>query len=181
MSTTSGRRRCAAATASSPSSASPTTSMPCCRSRNARRPSRTTAWSSTTRTRIGSAPTDLEAHRRAGARRGADVEPPTEALGALLHRRQPEPARAQHGDRGVEADAVVRDLEHDAAVVAVQPDCHVPGLRVAQSVLQGLLGDPQDLAVACRIEWKLVVEIELDLVLLQPAQHLDVLAQRAAE
>jgi hypothetical protein len=49
---TSGRRRSAARTACSPSSASPATSMPGSRSSSARSPLRTTAWSSTNKTRI---------------------------------------------------------------------------------------------------------------------------------
>ena len=53
MSTTSGWSRRARATPSEPSAASPTTSMSSWRSKNVRRPIRTTAWSSTSRTRIG--------------------------------------------------------------------------------------------------------------------------------
>ena len=50
---TSGSSRRAIATPSLPSAASPTTSMSSSRSKNVRRPVRTTAWSSTSRTRIG--------------------------------------------------------------------------------------------------------------------------------
>ena len=38
---------------------------------------------------------------------------PPSALGALLHRGQPEPARADPGVVGLEAAAVVLDLEHE--------------------------------------------------------------------
>jgi hypothetical protein len=53
MRTTSGSSRRAMATPSLPSAASPTTSMSGWRSKNTRRPIRTTEWSSTMSTRIG--------------------------------------------------------------------------------------------------------------------------------
>ena len=82
----------------------PTTSMPSCSSRNVRSPSRTTAWSSTTSTRIGSAtrrpPAAPSCPRPAPS--GSRAVPPSRCA-ALLHRRQPEPPRAQLGRLGVEA------------------------------------------------------------------------------
>jgi hypothetical protein len=63
----------------------------------------------------------------------------------------------------------------------VQPDRDVAGIRVTERVLQRLLRDAEDLPVAGRVGGQLVVHVELDLTLMQSAQHLDVLAQRAAE
>ena len=55
-------------------------------------------------------------------------------------------------------------------------------LRVAERVLQRLLRDAQHLAVARRRRaGSSSSSVELDLALLEPPQHLDVLAQRAAE
>src|SRR4051794_20767520 len=147
ISTTSGRRRSAAATPSEPSPASPTTSMPSCSSRKVRSPSRTTAWSSTTSTRIGSATTRLESHGGPRRGRGPDLEPAAKALGPLLHRGQAEALRAHLGVGGVEADAVVGDLQHEGAVGGGEAHRDPLGARVAQGVLDRLLGDPQDLAV----------------------------------
>ena len=65
--TTSGFSSRAARTPSSPSPASPTTSMSSSRSRRSRRPVRTTAWSSTMRTRIVTAAA-LYRRRRLGRR-----------------------------------------------------------------------------------------------------------------
>src|SRR3954452_3525436 len=53
--------------------------------------------------------------------------------------------------------------------------------RVAKRVLESLLRDPQYVPVAWRVRRQLAVDVELDLTLLEPAQQLDVLGQRAAE
>src|SRR4051812_32494710 len=133
MRITSGSRRSASATACAPSSASPTTSMPSCSSRNVRSPSRTTAWSSTSITRIWSGiGGHLELDVRALARCRVDLEPAAEPPGPLLHRREPEPSRAQLRVVGLEADAVIAHLEGEAAVVAAEADLHTLGARVAE-------------------------------------------------
>src|SRR6266536_5107880 len=181
MSTTSGRSRSASASASSPSAASPATSIPSCRSRNARSPARTTAWSSSTSTRIGSASADLQAHRRACTGSGANLEDTAETLRTLFHRGEAEPPRPQAGTARLEADAVVLHLEHEASVVGVQAQDDVLCVRVAQRVLQRLLCDAQHVAVTYSVAGNGVVDVEVDLALLQPAQHVDVLAQRAAQ
>ena len=107
---TSGSVRAAASTAASPSPASATTSMSSWRSRNVRRPWRTTAWSSASRTRITRGPPGgswcprraIEVDRQRAAELGR----------ALLHRRQPEPLAAHLGALRVEAAAVVGDGQH---------------------------------------------------------------------
>src|SRR5262245_19627574 len=104
------------------------TSSPSWRSRNVRSPSRTTAWSSAISTRMASASGDLEADSGPRARSRVDREPSAQAPCPLLHRRQPEAAGAQLGLAGVEALAVVVDLQNEAAVASLQP--HVDVLRV---------------------------------------------------
>src|SRR5437763_8049105 len=165
MSTTSGFSRSAAATASRPSAASPATSMPTWSSRKRRRPSRTTAWSSTTSTRIGSATRHLQPHRRAGAGRGADHERAAEALCALLHRREAEPPRAQLRRGRLEAHAVVLHLEHDTAVEGRHAHGDPARVGVAYGVLDRLLRDPQHLAVAARLARRRLAEVQVDLAL----------------
>src|SRR3954452_10749228 len=181
ISTTSGRRRCAAAIASRPSPASPTTSMPSWSDRNVRSPSRTTAWSSTTSTRIASSTRRLQPHRRAPARRRRDGEAAAQALRPLLHRGQPEPPRAYLGRVGIEAGAVVAHLEHHAPILVREPQADVVGVRVAHRVAQRLLGDAKDLARAARVGLDDGLEVELDLPGLEGAHDVDVLAQRPAQ
>src|SRR5215211_4071970 len=178
---TSGASRTAASIASSPSAASPATAIPSWSSRNARRPSRTTAWSSTTSTRIGSATADLEPDGGSRAVRGADLERGAEPLRALLHRRQPEPARADGGGIRVEADAVVGDLEQQAPVTGLEDHGDVGRVRVAKRVLERLLGDPEHLAVARRFGGDVAGDRQVDLAAPEPADELDVLSQRARE
>src|SRR6266576_6506482 len=175
MSTTSGLSRSACRTACSPSAASPTTSRPSWSERKVRSPSRTTSWSSTSSTRIASAIPDLQAHGRAVAGRRADLQAAAGAPRALLHRGQAEAPRAQLGIAGVEARPVVGDLEHEPAVVAPQPHGDALGAGVAQGVVQRLLGDAQDLAVALLVPACAVVELEHDVDGVQRAQDLDVL------
>src|SRR2546423_3214130 len=181
--TTPGSRRSASRTASWPSAASPTTSRPSCRPRNVRSPSRTTPWSSAIRTRIGSAPgtVHLEAHGRPRTRRRADLEPAADALGALLHRGQPQVRRTQAGRTGIEADAVVRDLEPEEPVLAGEPHDDPRGVGVAERVLERLLGDAEDLPVAGGVAGGARIDLQLDLALLQPPQDVDVLAEGAPE
>src|SRR5213080_3118978 len=180
---TSGVSSSASVIACRPSSASPTTSIPSCSSRNVRNPSRTTAWSSTSNTRIDSATRGhLQLDLGSAARRGVDLEPPAEAARPLLHRREPEPSRAQLGVVRLEAHAVVRHLEGELPVVASESDLHVLRARVLHRVLQCLLGDAEDLLVATVAAGRHgVVDLQLDLHAVELAQHLDVLAQGAAE
>src|SRR4051812_24362502 len=179
---TSGRSRSAARTASAPSPASPTTSMPSCSSRKVRSPSRTTAWSPTPSPRIAPATPRLESHGGPRRRRGPDLEPAAQALGPLLHRGQAKALRAHLGVGGVEADAVVGDLQHEGAVGGGEAHRDPLGARVAQGVLNRLLGDPQDLAVPAAVAGAdAIAEIEVDVDAVEPAQDLDVLAERAVE
>ena len=66
------------------------------------------------RTRIGSPQRHLQDDGGARARARLDAQPPAQRPGALLHRGQAEPARAQPGLVGVEADAVVGDRQRAA-------------------------------------------------------------------
>ena len=159
-------------TASSPSPASPTTSIPSCSSRNVRSPSRTTAWSSTTqdadrrqpRARPPAAPScPRPAPERISSR------PPSRSR-ALLHRGQPEAARAQLRVGGVEARAVVGDLEHEPAVAAAQPHARrAPRPRGAArcAAPPGRSAAPR--GRAGRRRRHAVVELELDRHAVQPA------------
>src|ERR671933_1150660 len=168
INTTSGRRRSASRTAASPSAASPTTSMPSWSSRNVRSPSRTTAWSSTTSTRIGSAIGRLQANRGPlpGAR--ADLQAATQPPRALFHRGEPEPARAHVRRPRIEAGAVVSDLEQHAPVAPGEPHADLARLRVAHRVLERLLGDAEELAVAPP-GGAILVGLQLDRHAVQPA------------
>ena len=108
--------------------------MPSWSSRKSRSPSRTTAWSSTISTRIASAiACDQQHHGRAGAGRRADLQPPAEPRGALLHRGQAEVARAHSGAVRVEPDAVVARPRRRARPGAGQANGHVLGAGVADA------------------------------------------------
>jgi DNA-binding NarL/FixJ family response regulator len=91
-----------------------------------RSPSRTTAWSSTTSTRIGGSVVSgnrrLQPYGRARAVGGVDRQAAADALRALLHRRQAEPPPTNRGRRRIEAAAVIAHLEHDAAVAGSQAE-----------------------------------------------------------
>src|SRR2546428_11227072 len=123
----------------------------------------------------------LQLHRRAGTGRRPDLEPAADALGALLHRRESEASRPELRSIWIEADAVVLDLEQQPAVFSLQPYHNPVRSRMAKRVLQRLLCDPEDLAVASGITLELEVSLERDLRRLEPSQHLDVLAQRSAQ
>src|SRR5262245_1999005 len=179
--TTSGCSSAARASPSAPSPASPAISIPSCRSRKLRKPSRTTAWSSTIRTRIGSGMRGLEVYRRPRALCGADLEPGAEALRPFLHRREPEPTRSHLGRVGIETDAVVFDVEDEPSVVGTQPHDDVRCMRMAHRVLQCFLRNPEDILVAAEIALELEVAVELDLRRLEASQHVDVLPECAAE
>src|SRR3954454_12324043 len=184
MRITSGVSSSASGSASSPSPASPTTSRPSCNSRNVRSPSRTTAWSSTISTLIGSsANRRLQLHGGPLAALGLDLDPRADPLRPLLHRREPQPSRAQIGSVGVEAHAVVGHLEEHVAVLLRKSHMYVARLRVSQGVLQSLLRDAEQLAVAGGVALDLRVHVEVDLPgsRLQTPQHLHVLAQRATK
>src|SRR5439155_25318289 len=99
----------------------------------------------------------LQMHGRAGTERRPDLEPPADTLGALLHRRESEASRPELRRIGIEADTVVLDLEQQPAVIAVQPYHDPVRSRMAKRVLQRLLRDPEDLAVAAGITPELQV------------------------
>ena len=84
------------------------------------------------------------------------------------------------GRHGVEAGAVVGDLEHEGPVALREPHRDVLGVRVAQGVVERLLGDAQHVGVAVAGGGP-ALQRERDLDAVQPAQHLDVLAQDARE
>ena len=119
-----------------------------------RSPSRTTSWSSTTRTRIGAQASGASSRTVvpvAGGR--VDRELAAEPARALLHRREPEPPRAHaRSPAGRSRAPSSRDLEHEPPVGRPEPEHDARRARVADRVLQRLLRDPQQLAVAaaCR-------------------------------
>src|SRR3990172_4601087 len=151
MITTSGWAWRAILTASWAVPASPTTAKPGRRSRSVRRPMRTTSWSSTMRMltvpsgmalfshaaqgefdpHLGAAPGDA-LHGEAGA----------EATGALLHVAEAAPV-GRPLRSGIEADAVVGDLQPDGTGSCGQTDTKGGGLGVTGHVAHRLLGDPE--------------------------------------
>src|SRR5829696_9781044 len=121
MRTTSGRSAATTRIAESRSLASPTTSMPSCPPTSARRPARTTGWSSTRTTRTPAEPLSvtagLRAEReadgdgRAFSERALDVGAAAELTGPPAYAVEPVPAVAAPSwageSRGVEAAPVV--------------------------------------------------------------------------
>src|SRR6266516_4330208 len=98
-------------------------------SKKARMPRRTTVWSSTRNTRIGSSlsrsptspafpwaqdPRQDRPYRGRGGQRAVDGELTADPLDPLAHGLQPEVARS--GQVRVEADAVIGDLDDERAV-----------------------------------------------------------------
>src|SRR5262249_19705958 len=127
----------AASTHAIPSPASPTTSMSSNTSRNVRRPCRTTWWSSTISTRMGS---DIGGHLQpyssAGARRGGDLESAADRPGPLPHRCDAQPPGCLVRAHGMQAVPVIDDLDdHRVVPPPVQPDVDVPGVGVAKGVV----------------------------------------------
>ncbi len=138
ISTTSGRSSRASATASSPSSASPTTSRSSCTSRIARKPARTSVWSSATRTRI--TPSWREAARAQRTR-------PRLRSRSRACRRRAVPVRASRGSRGrrrpVRTSSTVVDyLELDVVAAVANGHPRMGGPCVLERVGQRLLHDP---------------------------------------
>src|SRR5262245_40189693 len=120
MTTTSGSSSSALRHADSPSDASPTTSRSAWASKSDLRPSRTTVWSSASRTRslfiasprTGVAQWDAHEEGRAVAGSRLDLEDTADGLDSLLHADQPELRRLARGlglRLVVEAPAVVLD------------------------------------------------------------------------
>src|SRR5690606_34753159 len=135
-----GRRRSARSTPSAPSAASPTTSMSSCTSRKVRSPRRTTWWSSTSSTLIGSATGDLHLDRGALAGRRLHGEGAADAVRPVPHGDQAEMASGAADGPRLEAAAVVGDPQDGSAAAPVQGDLDMLRARVAQRVVQGLLG-----------------------------------------
>src|SRR5213594_2245020 len=139
MTMTSGFALAAVSMASAVVPASPTTSMSLWRPISVRRPSRTTSWSSTSITRIcGSAirflhRRQLHAYLRPAARLALNPERAADGERALAHVVQSVAARAR---LEVEADAVVRDEQDDAAVLLEEMHRRVTRARVARDVPQ---------------------------------------------
>src|SRR5512143_1819388 len=134
ITTTSGKCSSARRTLSRPSAASATTAMSVCFSSSARRPSRTTVWSSANKMRMGMA-VDLLLGRHLGDRqlrgdRGSpprlrcEVEAPAQAAHPLLHAEQAQPPH----DTGVEARSVVLHADPHAVVPAAEIDLDLAGV-----------------------------------------------------
>ena len=86
----------------------------------------------------------LHGDLRPVARPGRHGKAPTERLGALAHRRQPEPPCPQLRVGRIEAIPVVGDEEPGGPVVQPHLDEHTRGIGVLQRVRQRLLGDPEE-------------------------------------
>ncbi len=110
-----------------------------------RNPSRTTAWSSTIRTRGSCSAGHLEPDRRPRARRAsgsADAPPSSRARSSIEV--SPRWRGAQLRRWGLEADPVVGDRDRQRAVVVPRATTRdVRRARVAQRVVDRLVGDPQ--------------------------------------
>src|SRR5262249_28850852 len=178
---TSGSLSSTSVAASPPSEASPTTRMSSCRSRNSRRPRRTTSWSSAMTTRIG--PAKLHLHLHCGSCTGfrVDLERASERFDALAHRRQAETSRA--GDRllGVEAAAVVGHSESRARVADVERKLHVSGTTVTKRVAKRLLRDAEQRLLDIWGQRAIALHLQLDVLLVQPPEDVDMLPQSSGE
>src|SRR5690349_12503135 len=118
----------------------------------ARRPARTTLWSSASRTRslgsgmgsgllVGRRQGDSGDQGGAGAGGGLDLQGAAERRQPLAHAEQAE-AAGPGGEGGVEADAVVLDDGDRPAALALQDDADEAGAGVAGDVGEPLLDDP---------------------------------------
>src|ERR1041384_4619638 len=153
MSTTSGRSLRARPTAWRPVSASPTTAISCSASSNARKPRRTTVWSSASSTFIFCIghfllvrrEWNFHAHARALAGRGRDGETAIDQPHALLHPHQPEAFFTVHPKLLIhwKRFAVVLDLHLERTVVRAEEDLDAAGLRMAGHVGQAFLRDAE--------------------------------------
>src|SRR5205085_1093000 len=77
---------------------------------------------------------------------------------------------------------VVLDLQQQLAAGGGAEAHADPARRgMAERIRERLLGDAQHLGIPRRVARDLVVDVELDRLLLDAGEHLDVLAQRAAE
>src|SRR5262249_46679488 len=118
--------------------ASPTVSMSISASMSSRSPERTTAWSSTTRTRINSEG-NLDRDRRPGARRRLDAQRAAEQLDAFAHPLDAEPVP---GPLGVEPEPVVLDHERHALILTGHENADLTSLRMLDDVREPFLDNP---------------------------------------
>src|SRR3990170_6214934 len=148
MMTTSGCSRCVSLTAAATLPASPTTLMPGRRFRRERKPSRTTSWSSTIRTRRTlsvmaaslSAYRDFHHHLGASAQHAGHGQATAEGLHPLVHIPHTSLSRRCRQAR-VKADTVVPNGKPQDTVAAGQAHLDAGGPGVLLNVGQGLLGD----------------------------------------
>src|ERR1700749_165767 len=168
-------------TAARPSGASPTHSMSACDSTSARKPSRTSAWSSAKKTRslliafllrlraVGRVEPDGDAHEdgRAASGRALDLDRAVDERRALG---PPDEAHAAHfsvgfDSLGVKAAAVVLHDEHDVAVAAFEQHVDARGRRVLGDVVQSLLRDAVQRRLDQRFEARVAEarRVEVDL------------------
>src|SRR5262249_12929353 len=138
--------------ARSPPSASPTTAMSLSPFRNADSPCRTTAWSSTTKTRMTSSVSvavvthlrrHLDANDRPTTGRADDVQGGADLVGAAAHRFEPEVPGVDGS--WIEAAAVVDDLEHDLLRCGSDADVRCRRLSMLHAVGEGFAGDAEEL------------------------------------
>src|SRR3954452_8780777 len=147
MMTTSGACSSARRTLSRPSAASATIAISVCFSSRARRPSRTTVWSSASSMRMGIllvacrfGERELGENHGSPPRMGFDGEASAETPHTLLHAEQAEAANGA----GVEAIAVVANAEADVAVLAPEHHLDIVRVCVPGGVVNGFLDEAVD-------------------------------------
>src|SRR5579871_4432776 len=148
MMTTSGVCSSARRILSRPSAASATTAMSGCFSSRARRPSRTTVWSSASNMRMGIASVGYGefGHGQLGGDHGSLAElrvnahAAAKAANPLLHA---EEAHAPH-ESGIESHTIVAHRKKYATVLAGDRDLDGAGIAVPCRVVQSLLDEAVD-------------------------------------
>src|SRR5581483_3846547 len=147
ITTTSGFSLAATATASATLPASATTDMPGRRSSSARKPSRTTSWSSTSITRISSAihPPKRYAHgdRRAEAALTGDLQDAAELYGPVPHIRN---AATGVESRHIGSNPIIAHDQDQSIIRNADFQTDPAGQRVLSHVGQTLFGDLQQLS-----------------------------------
>src|SRR6185312_4024492 len=139
---TSGCALAAKRTAAGPSPNPPRKRRSGCSSIRWRSPSRTTSWSSTRMTLIGTGKRNLDDDARAWMR-GAQREPAADGLGALAHHAQPPPAAVPAALLGhlEQPAAIVLDDELDARRALAHAHPRARGAAVLGGIGQRLLRD----------------------------------------
>src|SRR5581483_7849437 len=158
ITTTSGDCSSASRMLSRPSAASATTAMSGCFSSSARKPSRTTVWSSANKMRMGITSVfrgDFGNRQFGGdqsslSEAGVDAQVSAQTADSLFHAEQ---THAAHQGR-IEADAVIAHGEQHAAVFALDDHFDGSGVSVPRRVVQSFLH--QAIHAGLVLLWKIV-------------------------